>query len=213
MGARVENSRPVVKISAPAKGTQFSWGAMVSYKISVEDKEDGNSAYDEIVANKVFLSVRYVADSTKVKKNLDTELRASQDVLIALGATTCFNCHQMKTKLIGPSFEAIAQKYPNNDGSVQALLKKVISGTVGTWGEVQMPAHPELSVEGAQQMVKWILKNGGDANQNHLAGIAGTFRVREKRTGDTGKAVCVITATYGDSEGKIGQHTVVCAIH
>jgi len=60
---RVENHLPVVKINLPKNNSAFRSNALVSYDISVSDKEDGESKYQEINSKEVFLEIKYVKDT------------------------------------------------------------------------------------------------------------------------------------------------------
>ena len=73
----------------------------------------------------------------------------------------CPSCHALERKNVGPSYAAIAAKYEATDGTVAMLAERILSGSVGEWGEIPMTAHPELSQEEAEQMVKFVftLKN------------------------------------------------------
>ncbi|MBI1341761.1 MAG: c-type cytochrome [Terrimonas sp.] len=69
----------------------------------------------------------------------------------------CNTCHRIDEKLIGPSYNDIAAKYAGTSDTIVAhLAKKIIAGGSGVWGEVAMVAHPELSVEDAEAIVKYI---------------------------------------------------------
>ena len=133
-----------------------------------------------------------------------------------MSTSTCFTCHAARNKLIGPSFELIARRYAGSPGTIDDLAKKVISGTTGTWGDVKMPPHPDLEVDQAREMVRWILENNADPDQTFYVGISGSFRTKEKSGDETGKGVYVLTASYNDHgiKGKTGsnrqgKHTVV----
>ena len=67
----------------------------------------------------------------------------------------CNTCHNAQSKVIGPAFVDIAKKYKDSD--VEMLAKKVISGGSGNWGTVPMTPHPDLSLDDAKEMVKYIL--------------------------------------------------------
>jgi hypothetical protein len=54
-----ENQPPSVKINIPADHGSFQWNGLVNYSISVTDKEDGSSAFEEIPSNEVLLKVVY----------------------------------------------------------------------------------------------------------------------------------------------------------
>jgi cytochrome c len=67
----------------------------------------------------------------------------------------CMTCHNEKTKIVGPAFVDIAKKYTAADE--ETLAKKVIAGGAGNWGDIPMTAHPDLKLEDAKEMVKYIL--------------------------------------------------------
>ncbi|MCO5238391.1 MAG: hypothetical protein M9933_19200, partial [Chitinophagaceae bacterium] len=61
------------------------------------------------------------------------------------------------SKSAGPAFTAVAQKYKNDDNATGYLLKKIISGGSGVWGEMEMPPHPTLTESTAGIIVQHIL--------------------------------------------------------
>jgi cytochrome c len=67
----------------------------------------------------------------------------------------CNTCHNAQSKVIGPAFVDVAKKY--KDGDIDMLAKKVISGGSGNWGTVAMTPHPDLPINDAKEMVKYIL--------------------------------------------------------
>ncbi|MBC6610985.1 c-type cytochrome [Hymenobacter sp. BT507] len=69
----------------------------------------------------------------------------------------CTTCHRLNEKIIGPAYEAVAEKYPDTDANVTMLAKKVISGGSGNWGQIAMTPHPNLSEKDAEAMVRYIL--------------------------------------------------------
>lgn len=72
-------------------------------------------------------------------------------------AKNCTACHAVDKKLIGPAFKAIAAKYKDAGGAQALLVKKVQGGGVGVWGQVPMPANPQVNAAEAAALVKWIL--------------------------------------------------------
>lgn len=68
----------------------------------------------------------------------------------------CPSCHSLERKSVGPSYTAIVAKYEATDVVVKMLAERIIMGSVGAWGEIPMPAHPGLSKEDAEQMVKFV---------------------------------------------------------
>ena len=70
----------------------------------------------------------------------------------------CLGCHAINKKIVGPSFESVAQKY-QADSNAQAFLKnKIAKGGAGSWGVVPMPANTKLSDAELTLLVSWILR-------------------------------------------------------
>ena len=72
-------------------------------------------------------------------------------------AKNCAACHAVDKKLIGPAFKDIAAKYAADAGAVANLSAKIRNGGVGVWGNIQMPANPQVTQAEAETLVKWIL--------------------------------------------------------
>ncbi|MCS7101665.1 MAG: c-type cytochrome, partial [Burkholderiaceae bacterium] len=57
----------------------------------------------------------------------------------------CVACHHNERKTVGPAFKDIAAKYAADSGAAQKLAKKIREGSVGVWGQMPMPAQPQVS--------------------------------------------------------------------
>lgn len=82
-------------------------------------------------------------------------VKSAGEKLIA--KSDCIGCHNKVQKVIGPSYQDIAAKYPLNDENVSHLADKIIEGGKGVWGEIPMTPHASLSKDDAKSMVKYIL--------------------------------------------------------
>ena len=69
----------------------------------------------------------------------------------------CLACHKVDTKLVGPAYTAVAEKYPQDQNSVDLLSQKIINGGSGIWGPVPMAPHPAITLADANKIVKYIL--------------------------------------------------------
>ena len=69
----------------------------------------------------------------------------------------CFSCHAVGHKVVGPAYDAVAKKYAGKKGAVDTLVKAVKNGHVGTWGNIPMPPHPNLSHKQLETIIHWIL--------------------------------------------------------
>ncbi|HQT62258.1 MULTISPECIES: c-type cytochrome [unclassified Acidiphilium] len=73
----------------------------------------------------------------------------------------CFSCHAINQKVVGPAFDAVAQKFAGQSGAEDTLVNAIRKGHVGTWGKIPMPAHPQLSEADTKEIVSWILSLKG----------------------------------------------------
>jgi cytochrome c len=73
-------------------------------------------------------------------------------------AKNCFACHRVDRNHLGPSFRNIAAKYADDKEAESKLAKKVREGGVGVWGQVPMPAQPQVTEAEAQTLSRWILQ-------------------------------------------------------
>jgi cytochrome c len=78
-----------------------------------------------------------------------------------ISKSDCLSCHQLKVKVVGPAYTAVAAKYPPNDANINKLADKIIKGGAGSWGQVPMTPHPAIATADAQKMVKYILSLNG----------------------------------------------------
>jgi cytochrome c551/c552/cytochrome c553 len=69
----------------------------------------------------------------------------------------CLACHGARQRLVGPSLAEIAARYRTDAGAEPRLAAKVQAGGQGVWGNVPMPAHPQLQESEARTLVRWIL--------------------------------------------------------
>ena len=69
----------------------------------------------------------------------------------------CVACHAVDKKLIGPAYKDIAAKYASDKDAITLLAKKVRAGSVGVWGQIPMPANPQVSDADAIALVTWVL--------------------------------------------------------
>lgn len=74
-----------------------------------------------------------------------------------IAGSTCLACHTTTQKSIGPAYQEVAKRYAKEPEAATRLAAKIMSGGVGAWGEIPMPAHPQLEQEQALQMIEAIL--------------------------------------------------------
>ncbi|HYF60228.1 MAG TPA: c-type cytochrome [Burkholderiaceae bacterium] len=72
-------------------------------------------------------------------------------------AKNCTACHAVDKKLIGPSYKDVAAKYASDKEAAGKLATKIQKGGVGVWGQIPMPANPQVSADEASALAKWVL--------------------------------------------------------
>jgi cytochrome c len=72
-------------------------------------------------------------------------------------AKNCMACHAMDKKLVGPSYKDVAAKYATDKDATAKLAKKIREGGMGVWGQIPMPANPQVSEAEAQALAKWVM--------------------------------------------------------
>jgi cytochrome c len=216
-----ENNPPVVKILAPKNESSAELNSQVRYSISVSDKEDGDSKYQEINPLEVLLQVRYMQDASRITKDAGSSGKSSDNAgnavapgLQSMLQSNCLNCHAFNAPLLGPSFFDINGKYQADAASKDILVKHVLEGSTGIWGKGVMPSHPELTKEVAAKMVQWILEKAGDKNVSYYSGTEGAIRLTAPSA--SSKGAFMLTASYKDhstaddlKNGLTGAATIV----
>jgi len=66
---------------------------------------------------------------------------------------SCTACHAVDKKIIGPSFADIAKKYA---GKADYLAGKILNGSQGVWGAIQMPAQTQIDDATARVLARWL---------------------------------------------------------
>jgi cytochrome c len=87
----------------------------------------------------------------------------------------------------------VAQRYAGTNGALDKLTAKVIKGGSGAWGEREMAAHPALSRDVVQEMVRYVLSL---ASGGAVLPTAGALPLDRHKPGETG--AYVLTARYVD---------------
>jgi cytochrome c len=76
----------------------------------------------------------------------------------------CLGCHAINKKIVGPSFESVAQKYHADSNAYTFLKNKIAKGGAGSWGVVPMPANAKLSDADLSLLTAWILRGAPNKN-------------------------------------------------
>ena len=87
-----------------------------------------------------------------------TEVVAAKPAAMALAETAgCFGCHAVGSRLVGPSYAEVADKYKGRAEAADALFAKVRAGGAGVWGTVEMPPQTDIKDEDLKAVLAWVL--------------------------------------------------------
>jgi cytochrome c len=195
-GLQQRNNAPEVHINSPKNSSLYAWNTVIPYAVTVSDKEDGESKYGEIAASEVFLELRYFPDPAKAASFMQSAAQKEPAGYSIIKKQDCFTCHAVHSKLIGPSFSDISNKYKKSPDAA-AIAGHIINGSTGRWGSAMMPTHPGLSEKDAQLIVRWIMENTSDPDVDYFRGAEGSFRIQPSPNA-TANGMFVLKATYTD---------------
>ncbi len=157
---------------AGANRSFFFKGDEMFYNVDVKDKEDGIESLNDKDASKPDISISYLPPGYDQKKL--SKIGGPIDPIVEYGTqlidkSNCKSCHSLSTASLGPSFKNISERYQNDEFAVDRLIRKILEGGSGIWGEVMMPAHPSIPHVEAKAIVKYILGLGAEKSSSSLS--------------------------------------------
>ena len=90
-----------------------------------------------------------------VAKVTDSAAAGKNEGLALIEGADCLTCHKMDVRVVGPSYQEVADKY--TEGDLDMLASKIIDGGKGNWGEIPMTPHAGMSKDNAKKMVEYIM--------------------------------------------------------
>ncbi|RKR07886.1 glucose/arabinose dehydrogenase [Maribacter vaceletii] len=191
------NTRPEVTIDLlDSNSTFYTPGKKVAYNVTVTDA-DGN---EDINPDNIFVSVDYLEGLDKVAMSLGhQQVSAAVTGKALTQSMDCKACHKEAEASIGPMYIDVAKKYKDNKNAMTYLQGKMKSGGTGVWGEVTMPAHPNITSDETSQIAQYILSLANDAVKKQSLPSKGVIKAENRKPGN----MLVLTASYTDA-GKNG---------
>ncbi|MBI5917271.1 MAG: ThuA domain-containing protein [Bacteroidetes bacterium] len=208
----VGNSPPTVAWHLDGNQTFYWDDAELPYRLDVSDPEDGSLASGKLDQRRVKISIDYLAEGQDVAAIVmghQTKESATMGSLqFATGlklieANDCKTCHAVDSKVNGPSYIDIANRYYGSEFAMQNLSGKVMKGGAGNWGETAMSAHPNLSQKEAEDIVKYILSLAGEVQATASLPFSGSYRT-SAHVGKDEQGAYVFQASYRDLGGPGG---------
>ena len=75
-----------------------------------------------------------------------------------LAQHACLSCHNVTQKVVGPAYQAVAQRYKDDPKAIETLTESLTAGSVGKWGAVPMPPFAGLSAAEKAALAKFVLQ-------------------------------------------------------
>ncbi len=186
------NSRPEVAIDLNGGNSSFFLkGVPINYSVTATDA-DGTT----IDPANLFVSVDYLESYDQQNQSLGhQQVSASVTGKALTQGMDCKTCHKEAEVSIGPNYLDVAMKYADESDAKNYLKKKIVSGGGGVWGEVVMPAHPNVTQEESRQIVEYIMALADDSAKEKSLPASGIIEPNPKQ----GDNVLVLTASYTDN--------------
>ncbi|THH39653.1 PQQ-dependent sugar dehydrogenase [Neolewinella litorea] len=197
------NAPPEVDIVIEEGNRSFFFpGSRLKYDIRVADPEDGSLADGQISADAVAVNFDYAPEGYDPIEIAQNHVSSDEWVIYARGKelineSDCLSCHREDVSSVGPSYQAVAEKYAGDPSMKPVIVKRIIEGSVGLWGDHAMSAHPDLSERDAGMMVDYILSLDGPSPDQQSVPLAGTY-VTEVPERQNGKGGYLLRAAYTD---------------
>ncbi|HEY4650305.1 MAG TPA: c-type cytochrome [Pontibacter sp.] len=120
---------------------------------NTQTKVDSDAAVNDLTD-----SAAAPADGTKATASATTAPKGNYELGANLiSKADCLTCHKVDQRVVGPSYQEVADKYEFNDKNVDYLAQKIIKGGAGVWGQIPMPPHADLGKKDAEEMAKYVL--------------------------------------------------------
>ena len=192
------NSQPEVAINLNGGNSSFFLkGVPIKYSVVATDP-DG----EVIDPSNLFISVDYLESFDQQNQSLGHQQVSAAITGKALTQSMdCKTCHKEAEASIGPPYMEVAKKYKEVKKAKGYLQRKIVSGGGGVWGEVVMPAHPNVTQEDTRQIVEYIMALADDSAKEKSLPASGVIKPSPEQDDN----VMVLTASYTDNgtEGTI----------
>jgi cytochrome c len=190
MEIKAGNTMPEISINTTGNSMFYFDGEKLDYNVAVKDKEDAS-----IDPKRIHVKLAYIPKETGSYKPMQGNGTWIMPGKILIETSDCNACHTYNKTIVGPAFNAIAEKYYNKPSEIPRLAGKIITGGAGVWGNHYMNAHPQLSKENATTIVKYILSLKQQQTQDSLA-ASGTVGLKKPQGANEG--TWVLSAAYTD---------------
>ena len=120
---------------------------------------------------------------------------------VLINKSDCNACHALNAKSLGPSFKQVALKYKDERGAQSRLVKKIINGGSGVWGDAMMPAHSSMTDAEVNTIVKYVLSLSEQKAAVKNLPVTGSYTTSEQAD-KSNKGTYIFRAAYKDKGTK-----------
>ena len=194
----VGNEPPEITINLNDSSEMYWTGKTVDYNIQVTDLEDGNTVDFSLDPSKIKVTLGYIPEGEDmILAAAGHQQNLVPEGLKLINESGCTSCHAIKEKVAGPSYEDVAAKY--DQSHKQQIVRRIIIGSNGVWGQTMMSAHPQLSIEEVGVMVDYILSlDQPKPIEDELLPLSGTIAFTEHSQEQLQLGKYILTASYLD---------------
>ncbi|MFT7159909.1 MAG: cytochrome c [Bacteroidia bacterium] len=198
---KVGNAAPVVKIELANADTTYTDNGTVAYTVSVTDPEDGSTSGGQIKPYDVMVTLHYVPQGKDITIAAQGhQIKQAPQGKELMNGSDCKSCHAIDKKVNGPSLKDISVRYTISN--TDYLVKKIIEGGSGVWGETPMSAHPQLSKEDVKKMVAYILSlNAPKSKKDNTMPMKGVVEFTDHIGKKDQNGIYLLKASYLDKGG------------
>jgi len=197
----VGNSLPKVEVALNGNRSFFFADERPEYSVSVTDAEDGTIDHGAITVSLDYLEGE---DLVEIERGHQVAGKGTDFAIgkALIDGQDCAGCHAINEKSIGPSYQAIADKYRKQPDATDYLSGKIVAGGGGVWGEQAMSAHPDLPQADAKRMADYILSLAGPPPGQKSRPASGQLVLNQHKPGIPGRYF--LQASYTDKGGSDG---------
>ncbi|SUA89770.1 c-type cytochrome [Pandoraea pulmonicola] len=114
----------------------------------------GKSATAMIGAGLMVAASAAFAQTNPPSANDATDTRAIEKLA---RERNCMTCHATDRTLLAPSYRDIARRYAGQPKATDSITRSIAEGSRGKWGNIPMPASPQVAPDEASRLAHWIL--------------------------------------------------------
>lgn len=136
------------------KAVDVTDGSGASMKLIIGQEIDGQSApHGPVHMFGCFMKkggeVYFVANKLVPSNSAEVQKLATKN--------TCFTCHQLDKKLVGPAYKEVSAKYKEDPDAIAKISEQINNGGQGKWGPVPMIGFKDkLTADEVKELSQWI---------------------------------------------------------